>query len=325
MKKRLLKFAAWTAATIATLAVVFVLVVLIRSNRKFDAPYPAVRASSDPAVIERGRYIVYGPGHCVGCHTSPAESDEVRAGAMPPLAGGYEFVLPLGRIRAPNLTPDPETGIGRRSDEELARVLRHGVMPDGRAAIPFMEAQNLSHDDLVAVISFLRSQPPVRRAVPSHEINLIGKAVTAFLIKPVGPSGPVLQSAPSEAPTVERGAYLATSVAACAACHTKRNMLDGSFENERFAGGSVFEIEGDPEHILVTPNLTPSKVGRIAGWTEEQFVGRFGAGTGMKQSHMPWRQYQRMSVTDLRALYRYLRTLPPSEFDPGPVMQKKKA
>lgn len=323
MKKRFLRIAAWAAATLATLAVVFVVVVLVRSKRTFDAPYPEIKASSDPAVIARGRYLAYGPGHCVGCHTNKEEFQAVKAGATPPLAGGNVFELPFGKLYAPNLTPHPEHGIGRQSDAQLARVLRHGVMPDGRAAFPFMEAQNMSDEDIMALISFLRSQKPVARAVPRHELNFIGKAVTAFLIKPVGPSGPVLVKAPAEEPTVARGAYLANSVAACAACHTERNLLDGSFVNTRFAGGMKFDIEGDPEHVLVAPNLTPSPKGRIAQWTEEQFVGRFGAGVGLAETHMPWRQYQKMSETDRRAIYRFLRTLPPSDFDPGPVKQRK--
>lgn len=323
MKKRILKVMTWAAAVLAALGVVFVSVVMVRSKRTFDAPLPQIQASSDPAVIERGRYLAYGPGHCVGCHTGPAEAEAVRAGAVVPLAGGHEFVLPFGRVRGPNLTPDPETGIGRYTDAQLARVLRHGVMPDGRAALPFMEAQNLSNEDLIAVISFLRSQPPVRRVVPPHDLNFIGKAVMAFAIRPIGPSGAIADRSPAHEPTVERGAYIATSVAACASCHTKRNLLDGSFTGPRFAGGMVFDIETDPQHVLVAPNLTPSKFGRITSWSEDQFVARLSAGVGRADSHMPWKQYQKMSETDLRALYRFLRTLPPSDFDPGPVFQKK--
>ena len=117
---------------------------------------------------------------------------------MLPLAGGRPFHLPFGTIYSRNLTPDVETGIGRYTDGELARVLRHSVKPDGRAALPFMESQNLSEEDLTAIISFLRSQPPVRRAVPDHDLNLVGKAVIAFLIEPVGPSGPVMKRTPDE-------------------------------------------------------------------------------------------------------------------------------
>lgn len=320
--KRLLKWVARVFAGLAVLVGLFALVVLVRANRKFDAPYPEIHASKDPAVIARGAYIVYGAGHCVNCHTSKAEKEKVRAGERIPLAGGLEFRFPLGSFYTPNLTPDRETGIGRRTDAQLARMIRHGVRADGKAALPFMQFQNLSEEDLVAVISFLRSQPPVRRAVPDHRTTFIGKAVMAFLIKPEGPSAPILKSTPAEAPTVERGDYVVNRVAVCWECHTKRNPLDGSFVNAKFSGGAEFGL--DDERVIVTPNLTPSKVGRITSWDEEQFVGRFGVGMGIEGTHMPWRQFQAMSDADKRAIYRYLRTLPPSDHDPGPSVQARK-
>ena len=320
---RLKKITAWTLVTLATIAVAFVAVVLVRSQRTFDAPYPQIQASTEPAVIERGRYLVYGPAHCVACHTPNEQEDAIKAGATPPLIGGHKFELPFGNVYGPNLTPDKETGIGRYTDGELARTLRHGVMPGGRAAIPFMEFQHLSDEDLTAVISFLRAEKPVRNAVPDNELNFIGKAVMAFAMEPVGPSRPLLAKTPAEG-TMERGEYLATSVANCAACHTKRNLVTGEFISARFAGGMEFDVPGDEDRLVVSPNLTPSKTGRITNWDEEQFLGRFAAGVGIRQSHMPWRQFQKMSESDLRSIYRYLKTLQPVENDPGPSLQVKK-
>lgn len=324
MRNRLMKFAAWLAVVIAGVATVLMVVVQVRSQRTFDAPYPEVHASSDPAVIARGRYLAYGPAHCVACHTNSSEQEAIKAGATPPLAGGGRFVLPLGIVHTPNLTPDPATGIGRYTDRELARVLRYGVMPDNRAALPFMEFHDLSDEDLTALVSFLRSQPAVRRDVAQHRFNFLGKAVLAFLIKPIGPTVPVPARSPAEEPTVARGAYLANSVAGCVECHTKRSNVDGHYVGAPFSGGNVFTVEGDPDTILVTPNLTPSRTGHITSWPEEQFVGRFGVGAGVPHTHMPWKLYQRMSEDDVRAIYRYLRTLPPSDNDPGPTVQSKK-
>jgi len=324
MRKRLMKFAAWLAVVIAGAATVLVTVVQVRWQRTFDAPYPEIHASSDPAMIARGRYLVYGPAHCVACHASSEENEAIKAGATPPLAGGGKFALPLGTFYTPNLTSDAETGIARVSDPELARVLRYGVMPDGRATLPFMEFHDLSDEDLTAVLSFLRSQPAVRRAVPQHQFTFAGKAVMAFLIKPIGPSKAIRAKSPAEEATVERGAYLANSVAGCVECHTQRSKVDGSYIGAPFSGGNVFDVEGDPDTILVTPNLTPSRTGHITSWPEEQFVGRFGVGAGVPHTHMPWKLYQRMSESDVRAIYRYLRSLPPSNNDPGPTVQRKK-
>lgn len=323
--KRLLKYLVRAAAAVAALALLLVAVVLVRANRTFDAPYPQVRASTDPQVIARGAYLAYGPAHCVNCHTSgAAQKAASETGATPPLFGGNVFRLGVGNVHSPNLTPDKETGIGRYSDGELARVLRHGVLPDGRAALPFMEFQHLSDEDLVAIISFLRSQKPVRNFVPRHEFNLLGKALLAFVFEPVGPKRTPPKTSPAHAATVERGEYVATSVAGCAACHTKRNRLNGNYVAAKFSGGNQFDIDGDNAHVLITPNLTPSKHGRITDWDEERFVGRFGAGVGLEGTHMPWRQYQRMSETDKRAIYRYLRSLDPVDYNPGPSLQRKK-
>lgn len=309
-----------TAPCLAILALL--VAVQVRWDRTFEAPLPAIAASTDSSVIERGRYLVYGPAHCAYCHNSADKWAALEAGEEISLAGGYTFELPFGSIHTPNLTPDPETGIGRRTDGELARMLRHGVRADGRAAVPFMSFANLSDEDLTAVISFLRSQEPVRSEVPGHELNVIGKGLMSFVIAPTGPSGTPPASSPPEAPTVERGRYLANSVANCTGCHTNRSPLDGSAIGPEFAGGSVMPDETDPAKVFVTPNLTPDpKTGRITSWTEDQFVARFRAGRVYEGSHMPWAAFARMSDADLRAIYRYLRSLPPVENETGPSRQ----
>jgi mono/diheme cytochrome c family protein len=323
--KRIGKILVWTAAVIGGLAVVLAVAVQLRWKRTFEAPYPEIHASNDPAVIAQGRYIAYGPGHCVGCHTDDSQKQLVHEGGQPPLTGGQEFRLPVGTFWTPNLTPDPETGIGRVTDGELARMIRYGVRPDGRAALPFMEFHDLSDEDLQALVSFLRAQPPVRRNVPDHQLKFVGKALMAFLIEPKGPSSPPRKSSPPPEPTVERGAYLANNVADCATCHTKRSKLDGSYLSAKFSGGMEMEMSGDPSKVLVTPNLTPDpKTGRITSWSEEQFVGRFGAGVGTPGTLMPWKQFQTMSTTDVQAIYRYLRSLPPVQHETGPLVQRRK-
>lgn len=321
MRKRLARFLLRALLVLAALVLGLITFVVIRANRTFDAPYPDLHASSDPKVIARGRYVVYGMAHCVNCHTPSSENDNIKAGAQPLLIGGRRFGGPFGAVYTPNLTPDAETGIGRYTDGELARALRHGVRRDGRALLPFMQTQNLSDEDLVAVISFLRSQKPVRNEVAGRDFNLVGKAILAFAIKPIGPSKPVLAQNPAEG-SEQHGEYLATSVASCQSCHTKRNLLTGAFESAPFAGGMTFPL--DKDRVLVTPNLTPAKSGRITTWTEEQFVGRFGVGVGIQGTHMPWKQFQSMTESDVRSIYRYLRSLEPVENDPGPTLQSRK-
>jgi mono/diheme cytochrome c family protein len=275
-------------------ALVLVLVFFILERRRYDAPYPAIHASNDPAVIERGKYLAYGPAHCADCHG--VADPEGR------LSGGFEWNLPLGKLYTPNITPDDQTGIGKMKDEEIARSLRHGVGRDGRALLPFMPFANMSDEDLTAVISFLRAQTPVHKAVPKHQPNLLGRIVMATLIKPKGPDGTPPVSVPRE-PTAAYGKYLVQSVGNCTGCHTERDGI-GNPIGPNLAGGG--NIDG-----WITPNLTPDKnTGRITGWTEETFVLRFHVGSGPKGSPMPWKSFGTISDDDARAIYRYLHTLP---------------
>src|SRR5262245_26416077 len=85
----------------------------LRWKRTFEAPYPSTTASQDPAVIERGRYLVYGAAACVACHIPREQWDALNKGDTPPLSGNHLFRLPFGDLYSRNLTPDADTGIGR--------------------------------------------------------------------------------------------------------------------------------------------------------------------------------------------------------------------
>ena len=138
------------------------------------------------------------------------------------------------------------------------------------------------------------------------------------------PDGNATAECPAEAPTVERGRYLVNNVANCAGCHSPRNMLDGSYAGPRLSGGTPAPLDGDETLLVTPPNLTPDpKTGHITNWTEEQFVARFRQGKIVEGSHMPWGPFGRMSDDDLRAIYRYLKSLDPVEHDTGPILRKK--
>jgi mono/diheme cytochrome c family protein len=319
MLKRILLGA---GAVLAVVIVVGVTLVELRWKRTFDVPLPDLRASTDTEVIARGRYLVYGPAHCAYCHNTAETGAALDRGEQPPLSGGMVFKLPVGTFRTPNLTPDSATGIGAMSDGHIARMVRYGVRRDGRAGLPFMNFHDLSDADLVAVVSYLRSQPAVSHAVLPHEPNFIGKAMMAFVIKPISPRAPPPPESPAGV-TVERGAYLVSAVAECADCHTERSLMSGAFTGPRLAGGVA--MESDSAGIeFVPPNLTPEpRTGRIAAWSEDQFVARFRQGRVIPGSPMPWNAFARMSDDDLRAIYRYLRTVTPVEHDPGPSLRHK--
>jgi hypothetical protein len=131
---------------------------------------PPVDGIADPAVralAERGRYVVL-TTDCTGCHVTPGPQ-----GLMPDmyLAGGRRFTTNLhGAVVARNLTPDRETGLGQRSDEDIKRVLRSGIYPDGRpiqhGAMPWAQFSNWSDEDLHAVVVYLRHIRPIRHEIP---------------------------------------------------------------------------------------------------------------------------------------------------------------
>lgn len=185
---------AWLALAVVLVAGIGLMLIESRWTRRFDAAYPAIAASHDPAVVARGEYLVYGAATCAYCHVPREDWERLDKGERLPLTGHHLFRLPFGDLYSPNLTPDPATGIGGRSDAELARVLRYGVRADGRVAFPLMEIR-LSDEDLAAVVSYLRLQAPVPHAVPEHELTWFGKALMAFAIAPRrSPSAPPVRA-----------------------------------------------------------------------------------------------------------------------------------
>jgi mono/diheme cytochrome c family protein len=298
--KKLLK---WMGIILLVLITGVSVTVMSRQNLKFDGPYPDIHSSTDSAVIARGKELVFGPAHCADCHSTLNADSLLTLGKPVSLSGGYVFDMPIGKMYTRNITPDSTTGIGRYTDKEIARALRYGVGPDGRAFFDFMPFHNTSDEDLTAIISYLRAQKPVVNDVPMHSFNTLGKIIKAFLIKPVGPNGVVPVSVRKDS-SAEYGRYLAINVSNCAGCHTKRDMLTGGFTGELFAGG--LEIEG-----LVTPNLTTDSSGRIFTWDQQKFISRFRQGKKISQSPMPWNSFKRMSDGDLIAIYKYLKTLKP--------------
>lgn len=315
MKKVLLGL----VATIAVVVVVFALYVASRQHLRFDVATPAIAATTDSTTIARGRYLVRHLASCSGCHGDPTQREKAEAGEEIPLTGGLEFNIPPGKFYPRNITPDSATGIGSFTDGQIARALRYGVGHDGRALLPFMEMQGLSDEDLVAVISYLRSQPPVHHVVPAHQYNLIGKVVKAtVLANPVGPKETPPARNPSGA-TVENGRYLVEAVANCWSCHTERDYNTGQMVGAHLAGGKMVD-DFNPKRTWFPPNLTPDPTtGRLAHFTEDEFVARFQAGRQIPGSPMPWTEFRGLHEDDVRAIYRYLKTVPPVAHDTGPA------
>jgi mono/diheme cytochrome c family protein len=148
-------------------------------GKALAAAAPAVTDIADPAqraIAARGRYLVMTAG-CIGCHaTNGSQGPDLTKY----LAGGaLKVQTPHGTYISRNLTPDQETGIGRRTDDELKRVLRSGTFPDGRVALgtamPWPAFSNWSEEDRHAVVVYLRHLKPIAHKIPDP---VAGNAVT---------------------------------------------------------------------------------------------------------------------------------------------------
>lgn len=259
------------------------------------------------ARLERGRYLVESVAHCFECHS---EVDWATPGGQPKPGRkgvGTEFAkYGMPWLVAPNITPDPETGAGNWTDEQLARAIREGIGHDGRRLfpiMPYMYFRQMSDEDLASVIVYLRSIDPVRNALP--------KTVIPEQMKDdLPPHQPIVTpvSAPDAADRVAHGKYLVT-VGSCASCHTPIK-INGQTADLEFAGGAWFK---GPWGEVATANITPDPSG-IAYYDEALFINALRTGhIGARSlsSIMPWGYFRNMTDDDLKAIFAYLRTLPP--------------
>ena len=227
------------------------------------------------------------------------------------LAGGRIIVDRGFRAVVPNITPDPETGIGRWSDADIASAIRDGRRPDGMLIGPVMPVEvyrSLSDHDLVAVVTYLRAVPPVPHAVTE-------RSTYPFPLTPYGPPVVGVPDPPEDDP-VARGAYLAGPVAHCMDCHTPP--LPGERRDWSRIGAGGVPFEG-PWGVAVSRNVTSSKEYGIKDWTDDQIIRVLTQGISADGRRlappMSGRAaiWARLTERDKHDLVAYLRTLPPQE------------
>ena len=315
---------------------VFAIYVKMSWNKTYDVPYPSLKTSVDSAVIAKGKYLVTGPAHCISCHVKDYDAIlRADTSLVEPLQGGVVFPLgPMGTVSPANLTPHSTTGIGRYSDGQIFRMMRHNVKPDGSASLSLMMPfWDMVDEDLIAIVSYLRSLDPVDNATPGPSYTALGKVLRSVtpLFKPILDATPP-SLAPPMKPTIERGKYLAHSVANCVTCHTNHDLITFETIGPEFAGGMEFEpmeplhrkLGVDSDLWTRSPNITPhpnsvlSKFKTVADW-----IARFRTGRTISFSPMDWGPFSRMSDADLEAIWLYLHSLDPVENDIGEVIFKK--
>src|ERR1700726_1108047 len=194
---------------------------------------PPLPRSFDPALVTRGRDLA-ALGNCNDCHTMQ------RGKAF---AGGLPVPTPFGTIYSSNITPDPDTGIGRWSEAAFRRAMRSGVDRNGQhlyPTFPYDHFTNVNDEDDQALYAYLMTREPVRAPAPDNQLPfpldqrfVIAGWKLLFLRRGT------YQPDRTRSAEWNRGAYLVDGLAHCGACHTPRNALGAERPDARFAGGEA--------------------------------------------------------------------------------------
>jgi len=258
---------------------------------------------------KRGQYLAQAGG-CLACHT------ENRKDAAP-FAGGRALKTPFGTFYGPNITPDPQAGIGRWTEADFVRAMRHGKRPDGAnyfPAFPYSSFTRISDNDLRDLWAFLRTLAPSNRANQPHDLRfpfgwrlLVAPWKWLFFTP-----GPLVENK-QRTPVLDRGAYLVNALGHCGECHTPRNFLGGPKRDRFLAGGK------GPDGKRI-PNLTPT---RLKKWDDRELRDFLQTGltpdgdtANETMDEVIRNTTSRLTAEDLAALMAYLRSLPPLSEEP---------
>lgn len=269
----------------------------------------AALASGDGAsageLVERGRYLVHAGG-CLTCHTAD------RPDAIP-LAGGRSLETPFGVFHAPNLTPDPETGLANWTDADLGRALRKGVAPDGSyyyPAFPYPSYTGITDEDVAAIGAYLRSLAPVRLETPGHELRwYLSSRLVMFGWNLLNFRAGRFEPDPGQSAEWNRGAYLARHLGHCGECHTPRNALGAPDRSRELAGARA----PGGERI---PDITQHRDNGIGRWSADEIelfleygVLPDGDFTGSSMSAVITDNTSQLTAADRQAIATYLKSV----------------
>jgi len=285
--------------------VVLLLCMFIQPGGASTSDSPHFRAT--PQRLARGKYLA-NLAHCFDCHSErDAKGNQVAnmrgAGRVLP-AEESNIPSPFFLV-CPNITPDRKTGAGLWSDQQFVRAIREGIGHDGRIlhkTMPYWNLRYLTDEDLASIIVFLRSIPAVYHVLPKR--NLAEQPVIDW--RPEVQPPPLSSDASA---TARHGEYL-VRIAACTGCHTTADAQNRPVPGMLFGGGRVFVR---PWGTAASANLTRDPSG-IGYYDEAQFIRTIRTGhVGARPLNrtMPYPLYGNLNDEDLKAIFAYLRTLPP--------------
>jgi len=267
----------------------------------------AINAADQPGDAKRGEYILR-LGGCAACHT-----DTKKKGA--PMAGGVALKSPYGTFYVPNITPDPETGIGGWSTEDFIRAMTEGKPPSGLPyypAFPYTSYTRMKRQDLIDLKTYLDTVKPVKYRAPTHDLRFpynIRLAIVGWRLLFFKP-GPFVPS-PEKSESWNRGAYIVTGPAHCGECHSPRNFFGAVDESQALAGTSAGP-EGKP-----IPGITQHTKRGIGGWSKDEIVDLLESGflpdgdvVGGAMSEVIENSSSHWTEDDRKAVAEYLLSLP---------------
>ncbi len=281
---------------------------MLRTALALIATATIASSASAQSPVERGRYLVDGILTCGNCH-SPKGPGGVEARDKLLSGGVIEWDTPTFKVKGPNITLDPGTGIGKWSDAQIKAAIQDGKHPNGNPLAPIMPFafyKVFTPGDLNAVVAYMKSVPAIR----NQSQPPVYKA--AMHVDKV-PGGDKPMSEADLRDPVKRGFYLVT-IGHCMECHTPMERGVRLLDTRYGAGG--FRFTG-PFGESFSRNITSHKEKGIGGWTDAEIKtaitqGKRKDGSPLKPP-MGYAWYARMTDGDLNAVVAYLRTVPPLE------------
>lgn len=290
-------------------------------NDNKTEPQTSTNKDSLDNVIKRGEYLAVHVAACIHCH-SQRDFSKFSGPVVPGTegGGGSKFdhtildAIP-GTLYSKNITPDPETGIGTWTDDEILRAVTQGINKNGDTLFPIMPYANynrMAKEDLLSIIAYIKTLKPIKNKVAPRQLM-----IPISMAYP----GPALQKSvdgnvrPPESDRVKYGEYLFT-VSDCGTCHTPFVKGQPDF-NRVNAGGNTFTIAN---FKVGSANITPDSATGLGTWTEERFLTKFtlyreeknyNLNPGTQNTVMPLSELAGMKDDDLKAIYAYLRTVKP--------------
>ena len=264
----------------------------------------ASAADPDPKQGE----LIFNIGGCTSCHTA-------KGGQV--LAGGDPLKTPFGDFYPPNITPDPETGIGKWSEADFTRAMRQGRGPDGSPlypAFPYTSYTKLTDEDVSALWAYVRGLPPVRQPSKPHELSFPysirwGLNFWQDLFFEPGRFRPD----PGHDAAWNRGAYLAEGPGHCEECHTPRGFMGQRLSDRAYAGAP------NPSGKGKIPNLTSDPEVGIGKWSMDDLVTALTLGMlpngdflGQQMAEVVRNSTGKLPREDVLALATYIKSLPPA-------------